>query len=67
MTLSDSCKNCSHLKNSHKLIIEYPGGPKVLPGTIMYDTHLESKIKCTQCTCQSYIPRRVQNNHDKSI
>lgn len=56
MVFSDRYKNCSHLKESNKLIVEYPGGPKVLPGTIMYDKHLESKIKCTQCTCQSYIP-----------
>jgi len=53
---SDGCKNGSHLKKSHKLIVEYPGGPKVLLGTIMYDTHLESRIKCTQCACQNYIP-----------
>jgi hypothetical protein len=50
------CKNCSHLKESNKLIVKYPGGPKVFPGTMMYDTHLESRIKGTQCTCQSYIP-----------
>jgi len=31
---SDRGKNCSHLKESHKLIVEYPGGSKVLPGII---------------------------------
>ena len=56
MTLSNNCRNCTHSKESHKLVVEYPGGPKVLPGTVMYDTHLESKIKCTKCTCQNYIP-----------
>ena len=56
MIFDVKCKDCSHIKESHKLIVEYPGGPKVLPGTIVYDTHLESRIKCTQCTCQSYIP-----------
>ena len=52
----DDCKNCTHSKKDHKLIVEYPGGPKVLPGTIMYDTYIESQIKCTQCTCLKYIP-----------
>ena len=56
MTSKDNCRNCNHTKESHKLVVEYPGDPKVLPGTIMYDTHLESIIKCTQCTCQKYAP-----------
>ena len=56
MTAKDDCRNCTHSKESHKLVVEFPGGPKVLPGTIMYDTHLESQIKCTQCACQKYIP-----------
>lgn len=63
MIFSDICKNCSHLTDFHKLVVEYPCGPKVLPETIMYDTHLESKIKCTQCMCQSYIPK---NSTDQS-
>jgi len=56
MTLSNNCKNCNHSKESHKLVVEYPGGPKVLVGTIMYDTHLESKIICTKCNCKNYVP-----------
>ena len=56
MIFTGSCKNYSHLKESHKLIVEYSGGSKILPRTIMCDTHLESKIKCTQCMRQSYIP-----------
>jgi len=56
MTSKEDCRNCTHSKESHKLVVVYPGGPKVLPGTIMYDTHLESKIKCTQCTCHGYVP-----------
>ena len=54
MTEESNCKNCGHLKEDHKLIVEYPGGPKVLPGTIMYDTHLESQIRCTKCKCNNY-------------
>lgn len=56
MTSKDDCKNCTHSKEEHNLVVEYPGGPKVLPGTIMYDTHLESQIKCTTCNCQEYAP-----------
>lgn len=56
MTAKDDCKNCTHSKESHKLVVEYPGGKKVLVGTTMYDTHLESQIKCTQCGCQNYSP-----------
>jgi len=57
MTSKDDCRNCNHAKESHRLVVEYPGGPKVLPGTIMYDTHLELLIKYKQCTCQKYAPR----------
>ena len=51
MIFNDGCKNGSHLKEYHKLMVEYLGEPKVLSGTIMFDTHLESRIKCTQCMC----------------
>ena len=56
MTSNNDCKNCAHSKEFHQLVVEYPGGPKVLPGTIMYDTHLESQIKCIKCSCQNYVP-----------
>jgi len=55
MTINHKCKNCTHSKEDHVLTVEYPGGPKVLSGTTMYDPHLESKIKCIQCTCQNYV------------
>lgn len=56
MTDDTCCKNCNHSKKLHKLVVEYTGRPKILPGTIMYYTHLESQIKCTQCTCVNRIP-----------
>ena len=54
--MKDDCKTCSHSKESHRLVVEYPEGPKIIPGTIMYDTHLESTIKGTKCKCQKYFP-----------
>lgn len=44
MAAKDDCRNCTHSKDSHKLVVEYPGGPKVLPGTIMYDTQWNHKL-----------------------
>ena len=57
MTHEFECKNYAHSKEDHKLLVEYTGGPKVLPGTIMHDAHLESEIRCTLCSCTNYSPK----------
>ena len=56
MTSSNHCKNCGHPKESHKLIVDYPDGPKVYPETITPFAPIESKIVCTQCNCKEYFP-----------
>ena len=54
----DDCKNCTHSKEDHKLIVDYPDGPKVYPETITPFAPIESKIVCTICTCQKYVPMK---------
>ena len=51
MTPSDEYRNCAHSKKLHIRVVEYTGSSKVLPGTTMYDMHLELQIRCTQCAC----------------
>lgn len=53
----NDCKNCTHSKQDHQLVLDRFGGGDFLPGTNMPSGKLESKIMCTKCSCKDYAPQ----------
>ena len=54
--MNEDCKNCTHSKKDHKLVLGRTGGGDFLPGTSMPSGKLQSKIMCTKCSCKDYSP-----------
>ena len=57
MMANDNCKNCTHSKQDHQLVLGRSGGGDFLPGTSMPSGKLQSKIMCTRCSCKDYVPK----------
>ena len=57
MTNESYCKNCTHSKEDHHLVLDRSGGGDFLPGTSMPSGKLESNIVCTKCSCNNYVPK----------
>ena len=57
MTFDDHCKNCSHSKKDHQLLLERSGDGDFLPGTSMPSGELKSNIVCSKCSCKDYVPK----------
>ena len=55
--MSNGCKNCTHSKEDHHLVLGRSGGGDFLPGTSMPSGKLESIIVCTKCSCKDYVPK----------
>ena len=55
--MNNDCKNCTHLKEDHQLVLGRSGGGDFLPGTSMPSGKLQSKIMCTKCSCKDYAPK----------
>ncbi len=55
MTTDDDCKNCSHSKEDHQLLLERSGDGDFLAGTSMSSGELKSNIACTKCSCKEYV------------
>ena len=64
MTSNDDCKNCTHSKQDHQLVLGRTGGGDFLPGTSMPSGKLQSKIICTKCTCNNYVPKSDSGHSD---
>ena len=64
MTASDDCKNCTHSKQDHHLVLSRSGGGDFLPGTSMPSGKLQSKIMCTRCSCKGYVPKDDSDQND---
>ena len=57
MTSNDDCKNCSHSKDEHQLLLDRSGDGDFLAGTSMPSGKLESNIVCSKCSCKDYVPK----------
>lgn len=57
MASDDNCKNCSHSKEDHQLILDRTGEGDFLAGTSMPSGELKSNIVCSKCSCKDYIPK----------
>ncbi len=56
MITDDNCKNCSHSKEDHQLLLDRHGDGDFLAGTSMPSGKLKSNIVCSECSCKDYVP-----------
>ena len=64
MMTNNDCKNCTHPKQDHQLVLGRSGGGDFLPGTSMPSGKLQSKIMCTICSCRDYAPKDDSDQDD---
>ncbi|MBI1664002.1 MAG: hypothetical protein IS860_11090 [Nitrosopumilus sp.] len=57
MASDDNCKNCSHSKEDHRLLLDRSRDGDFLPGTSMHSGKLESNIVCNKWSCKDYAPK----------